>query len=280
MGAMGEPRLEGLTIGITAERSAEQQVELFGARGADTVVGPTLSVSSLGDDEILRAVTREVIERPPDYLLASTGFGMRSWLRAAEGWGLREPLLEALGRARVANRGAKAASANTAAGLDEWWRAPEERFDELVARVLTEPLAGTRIVLQLHGAAMPAATAQLEAAGASVLDVDAYRSTLPVDPAPARALIDAVCAERVAAVTFTTAPALHNLFVLAAQSSQAEEVRRTLNGPTVAACVGPVCARGAFEEGIDAPLVPGRARLIPLVQVLTEHLQGVGPRAR
>jgi uroporphyrinogen-III synthase len=276
---MGEHRLEGLTIGITAERSAGQQVELFEARGADTVVGPTLSVSSLGDDEILRAVTLEVIQRPPDYLLASTGFGMRSWLRAAEDWGLRERLLEALGRARVANRGAKAASANTAAGLHEWWRAPEERFAELVERVLTEPLAGTRIVLQLHGAAMPTAIARLRGAGASVFEVDAYRSTLPVDPTPARALIAAVCAQAIAAVTFTTAPALHNLFVLAAQSNQAEELRQMLNGPTVAACVGPVCAEGAFEEGILAPLVPRRARLVPLVDALTEHLQGVGPRA-
>lgn len=280
MEVVGDAPLEGLTIGITAERSAGQQVELFEARGAETLVGATLSVSSLSDDEILRAVTVEVIQRPPDFLLSSTGFGMRTWLAAADTWNLREPLLAALGGAKVANRGAKAASANAAAGLSEWWRAPEERFDELVERVLAERLTGARIVLQLHGTAMPEATARLQAAGASVLEVDAYRASLPADPAPARALIDAVCTQAVAAVTFTTAPALHNLFVLAGISNQAAELRETFNGPTVAACVGPVCARGAYEEGISAPLVPQRARLVPLVQVLTERLQATRNRRR
>jgi uroporphyrinogen-III synthase len=270
---LGDAPLAGLTIGITAERSGDQQVSAFRARGASTMLGPTLRISSLTDDEQLRAVTEQVVHDPPDFVLASTGYGMRTWLGAAEAWGLRDPLLEALRRARVANRGAKAASANVGAGVPEWFRAPDERFEQLVDRVLEERLDGARVVLQLHGAAQPDAATRLEAAGAaSVLEVDAYRSSLPDDPEPAQALIEAACADRLAAVTFTTAPAVHNLFVLARQRDRGDALRDALNTSTVAACVGPVCAEGAHEEGIAAPLVPTRARLMPLVDALTSRL--------
>ena len=124
-------------------------------------------------------------------------------------------LLEALSKAKVANRGAKAASANKAVGLSEWYRAPNERIDELVERVQAQPLAGSRVVLQLHAMAVPEAVVRLGAAGAEVIEVDAYRASLPTDRAPARDLIEEACAQRLAAVTFTTATALHNLFVVA-----------------------------------------------------------------
>lgn len=264
--------LAGLTVGITAERRADEQARLFADRGAATVHGPALRVTPSGGDDALRAATEALVERPPDLLLASTGFGMRAWFDAADGWGLRAPLVEALGRARVANRGAKAASANGAAGLREWFRAPHERFEEVLEAALAEPLDGARVVLQLHGTVMPRSVARLEAAGAEVVQVDAYRASLPEDRGPALALVRAACAAELAAVTFTTAPAVHNLFLMAATEGLDGGLRRALNGPVVAACVGPVCAEGAIDEGVETPLVPDRARLVPLVHALTDRL--------
>jgi uroporphyrinogen-III synthase len=269
---MADSPLRGMTIGVTAERRAAQQAELLIKRGAAVLRGPTLRVFSLDDDPVLRSKTNEVIARPPDFLLASTGFGMRTWLAAADSWGLRDTLLKALRPARVANRGAKAASTNQAAGLAEWYRAPHERLDELVERLLAEPLAGRRVVLQLHGVADPDGIAALVAAGAEVIEIDAYRLSLPDDRTPARDLIKAACAGELAAVTFVIAPAVHNLFVLAAEIGLDAELRRALNGTVIAACVGPVCAEGALEEGVLEPLVPSRPRLVPMIQVLTDRL--------
>jgi uroporphyrinogen-III synthase len=276
---MADAPLAGLTIGITAERRADEQAALFHTRGAETMHGPTLRIWSRADDQALRAATDAVIRRPPDYVVASTGFGMRTWLAAAEQWGVRAELIEALRHARLANRGQKAASATAAVGLPEWWRAPDERFDEAVDRVAAEPLEGAHVVVQLHGAAAPGAVTRLESAGATVTAIDAYGASLPADPTPAYGLIDAVCAGGVAAVTFTTAPAVHNLFALAGRRGAADDLRAAFNGGVVAACVGPVCAEGAVDEGVVNPLVPARARLVPLVQALTERLvAGVGPR--
>jgi uroporphyrinogen-III synthase len=139
-----------------------------------------LRVFSLDEHRVLKAATADVITRPPDYLVASTGFGMRTWLAAAASWDMDDALLTALRRTRVANRGAKAALANAAVGLAEWYRAPHERLDELVERVLVEPVAGRRVVLQLHGVADPGVGASLVAAGAAVVEVDACRLSLPV----------------------------------------------------------------------------------------------------
>ena len=96
-----------------------------------------------------------------------------------------------------------------------------------------------------------------------MIEVDAYRATLPTDPAPAYDLIDAACTGTLRVVTFTTALALHNLFVLADAHGRAEELRLAFNGPVVAACVGPVCAQGACEEDIEAPLLPPRGAPCP-----------------
>ena len=90
---------------------------------------------------------------------------------------------------------------------------------------------------------------------------------------PAWSLIRAACAAELSAVTFVVAPAVHNLFVMAAEIGLDNELRRALNTNVVVACVGPVCADGAIDEGVLRPLVPSRPRLVPLVQVLTDHLQ-------
>jgi uroporphyrinogen-III synthase len=269
--------LHGMTIGVTAERRAAQQADLLIKRGADVLHGPTLRVFSLDEDQALKATTADVIARPPDFLLASTGFGMRTWIAAATSWDSGDALLGALRQARVANRGAKAASANTAFGLAEWYRAPHERLDELVERVLIEPLAGRRVVLQLHGVADPGPVSSLVAAGAEVIEVDAYRLSLPSDTSPARDLIRAACTAKLRAITFVIAPAVHNLFVLAGEIGLAAELRQALNTTVVAACVGPVCAEGAIDEGVLRPLVPPRPRLVPMIQTLTDHLRNVPP---
>jgi uroporphyrinogen-III synthase len=114
--------------------------------------------------------------------------------------------------------------------------------------------------------------ASLVGAGAAVVEVDAYRLSLPVDPTPARHLIRAACAAKLTAVTFVMAPAVHNLFVLAAEIGLAAELRQALNSKVVVACVGPVCAEGAIDEGVLRPLVPSRHRLVAMIQALTDHL--------
>ena len=68
-------------------------------RGAEVVTAAAMSMVPLADDARLRAATEDVIDAPPDILIATTGIGFRGWVEAAEGWGVAETLLASLGKA-------------------------------------------------------------------------------------------------------------------------------------------------------------------------------------
>ncbi|MDQ6927794.1 MAG: uroporphyrinogen-III synthase [Actinomycetota bacterium] len=265
--------LDGFTIGITADRRWEQQAELLTRRGATVLHGPTISTLYLGSDEDLRRATLALIERPPDYLVATTGIGMRAWLEAASASGLSDSLLGALAATKVIARGPKAAGAVEAVGLPVWQRSPTEQMEALQSRLLDEPLAGCVVAIQEHGLASPRLGATLGAAGATVVAVPVYRWRLPDDPRPALRLIEEACVGRLNAITFTSAPAVHNLFAIAGNNGLADQLLAACNGGMTAACVGPVCAEGARQEGIDMPLAPDVGRLGLLVRTISEHFE-------
>ncbi|MDN4175903.1 uroporphyrinogen-III synthase, partial [Nocardioides sp. SOB77] len=90
MDESGGGSLDGFRIGVTASRKVEEQVALIERRGAEVVWAPALSTDPTRvDDAALRRATEAVVAQPPDLFLATTGVGMRAWLAAAEGWGLR-----------------------------------------------------------------------------------------------------------------------------------------------------------------------------------------------
>ncbi|MGH9125594.1 MAG: uroporphyrinogen-III synthase [Acidimicrobiales bacterium] len=264
--------LDGFVVGITADRRWEEQAELLARRGATVVHGPTITTSYLASDDHLRQATLGVIDDPPDYLVATTGIGVRAWLDSATAWGLADALVDALSSARIIARGPKAAAALQIGGLEAWRRSANEQMGGLIEILLAEPLAGCRVAVQEYGVANPELEEVLGEAGAAVVTIPVYRWRLPEDPDPARRLVMAVCSGQVDAVTFTSAPAVHNLFAVAASLEQSEQLREAFNGPVAAACVGPVCAQGAIEEGVVAPITPTVGRLGLLVRLLGERL--------
>ena len=272
---MTDGPLDGFVVGVTADRRASEQAELLRRRGAEVMLGPSIETAYLASDEALRAATLALIKVPPDYLAATTGIGIRAWFEAAQAWGVGDALLDALGETRIVARGPKAAATVQAAGLPVWASAANEQMDQLLAHLLAEPLDGARVAVQLYGTAAPAVTGALAGAGATVLEVPVYQWRMPDDPGPACRLAQAAVDGRLHAVTFTAAPAAANLFALAAGAGIDGALRDAFNRRgVVAACVGPVCARGAFDAGIEAPLVPAIGRLGLLVRALTERLAG------
>ncbi|HVM02881.1 MAG TPA: uroporphyrinogen-III synthase [Acidimicrobiales bacterium] len=265
--------LDGFVVGITADRRWQEQAELLERRGASILHGPTMTTQYLASDEDLRRATQAVLDEPPDYVVATTGIGMRAWLEAAAAWGLGDLLAGVLARTRIVARGPKAAAAVHAAGIDVWARSSTEQMDALVDLLLAEPLPGRRVAVQEYGMPSPELTAALGAAGAAVVEVPVYRWRLPDDIAPVLRLVEAACDGRVDAITFTSAPAVHNLFAIAERHGVADRLRRACNGRVVVACVGPVCADGALKEGIADPLAPSVGRLGLLVRALSDRFE-------
>ena len=262
-----------MRIGITADRRWEEQARLFGDRGIEVVHGPTMKTVDLADDEALRTVTSGLAEQPPDYLIVTTGMGMRRWLESAGRWGLDTPLLAGLAAAtRIVARGAKATSAARGANLDVWWRAPEETMQEIVDHLAGfDDVALSRVALQLFDPDGHPSTEILRAMAGELIEVPVYQWALPDDAGPASELVDAAIAGDLDAVTFTAQPAVHNLFRIA--GDRREALRTAFNaGGVVASCVGPVCASAATEVGIEAPIWPDPARLTAMVRQLSARL--------
>ncbi len=268
--------LAGLTIGITADRRGDDQAVMFRRLGAEVVQGPTIQTLSVPDRDALTKLTQDIVAAPPDYLIANTGLGMRTWMAHAAEISMDEELREALAKGRIAARGPKAAGAVSMAGLTVWWRSPSEQLVDVVSHLLTEGIAGQRVAFQLHGNDSKEVTAELEQAGAEVIEIPVYRWATPEGGQLNRALnlIDMCCRGQIDAVTFTAGPQVRNMMELADASSQAEELRTALNTRVLVGCIGPVCAGVAREEGIVHPVVPANWRLGSLVRAVASALTG------
>lgn len=266
--------LAGFTVGVTADRRSEEQVELLRRRGGRVLLGPSIRTVPHSPHDRLRTAIEAVVADPPDFVVLTTGMGARGWFDAADSLGLGSALLGALRQATVLARGPKAAGAAVAAGLEVAWRAPSDRSEELVAHLAGQGVAGRRVAVQLDGRDDPVLGDALSAQGWQVVDVPVYRWTRPEDTAPARRLIDAACERRLDAVTFTTSPALGNLLDLAAELGRDDDLRAAFDDTVVATCVGPVCAESAARLGITRTIQPARPRLGAMVQALAAHLAG------
>lgn len=267
--------LDGFTVGITADRRADEQASLFERRGATVVLGPSIRTLPLDEDERLRATTRLVIAEPPDVLIANTGLGIRSWFGAAESWDLGEPLLHALRSTRIIARGPKASGAVHSLGLDVAERAATERMRECVELALDGMAPGAHVVVQRDGGPCAPEVGALRQAGARVLEILVYRWQLPADQRPAVRLAEGVISGRVHAVTFTSSPAIRSWMAIAAAAGLADALTATLSsGRVVVGCVGPLCAETAVDAGFgDGDLVvPSASRLGPVVRAVSDRL--------
>jgi uroporphyrinogen-III synthase len=260
------------TVGVTAGRRAEEQALLLERAGLRVLIGPAMGTALLTESGPLRDVTAQLIADPPDYVVADTGIGIRSWVAAADGWGWRAELLDVLGRSRIACRGPKALGALRSADLPVWWRAPGEQLAEVRDHLLAQDLTGARVAVQLHGEDEPAFIGALQAAGAHVVEVPVYRWTVPDDRRPALDLVRRTCEGEVDALTFTSAPAVHGLFALARAAESGDALLAACNGGVLVACVGPVCGAAATEEGLTDPRWPEHWRLGSMVRLVVDEL--------
>ncbi|MFI5590532.1 uroporphyrinogen-III synthase [Amycolatopsis sp. NPDC051758] len=270
---MGE--LSGITIGVTAERRAEDFIEALERHGADVRHAPTITIVPLDADPELRAGTEAVLAGRVDFTVVTTGAGFRGWLAAARDWGLHDRLVTALGESRIYARGPKAVGAVRGAGLRESYSAASESNAELFGALAGAGINGARVAVQLHGTPLPEHTDPLVRAGAELLAVQPYRWYSPPDVTTVHHLIDAAVAGELGALAFTSAPAAANFLTLARDYGRHDELLTALRGPLVCACVGPVTAAPLEEAGVPT-LQPDRQRLGALVKLLVTTLSGTG----
>lgn len=271
--------LAGYTVGVTAARRADELGALLERRGASVQYGPAIRIIPLADDTVLLRQTEALIDKPADFVVATTGIGFRGWIEAAEGWGLGDNLLTTLNKATVLTRGPKAKGAVRAAGLVESWSPASEASAELLEHLLEKGVTGKRIAVQLHGEPLQDFIDTLRAAGAEVVEVPVYRWTGPADPVPLNRLLDALLAGQLDAMTFTSAPAAASVLRTAEEAGRLDEVLDVLRYHVLVVCVGPITARPLARVGVPV-IQPARARIGALVRELAVALPARATRVR
>src|SRR5438309_7859291 len=103
--------LAGFTIGVTADRRADEQADLLRRRGAEVRHAAAMTSRPLLSAEALADATAFVLDDPPDVFVANTAIGILAWLAAAEAAGVERLLLERLANTVVLARGPKSAGA-------------------------------------------------------------------------------------------------------------------------------------------------------------------------
>lgn len=276
---MSEPDwspLTGFRVAVTSARRADELTTMLRRRGATVTSAAAIEMVPLPDDDELRQRTQALIDSPPDIVIATTGIGFRGWIAAADGWGLANELIHALGKARIVSRGPKATGALRAGGLPEEWSPESESSREVVHYLVEGGIAGTRIAVQLHGATadwdpFPEFLDELRSAGAEVVPIRVYRW----HPAPRNGEFDAMVAgiaeEKFDAVSFTSAPAVASVLMRAAEMGLESQVLAALRNGVHAMCVGPVTARPLVRLGVPTS-APERMRLGALARHITDEL--------
>ncbi|HVV37542.1 MAG TPA: uroporphyrinogen-III synthase [Acidimicrobiales bacterium] len=267
---MASGLLDGFAVGVTADRRAEEQIELLHRHGARALHGPTLRTLPLVADAALRANTEALLRDPPALVLANTALGIRSWLSACESWGLGADVADVLRASEIVARGPKAAGSLVTIGCDVAWRSPSGRLSEVIAHLLDRPLTGVRVASQRDGSDADRAALALRAAGADVVEIGTYRWERPEDEAPAARLLDAVVDQSLDAVTFTSAAAVGNFFALAADRHQTDAVRAACTHGVIPVCVGPVTQEAAVAHGLPAAIAPTRPLLGAMVNTVVD----------
>lgn len=273
------PPLSGYTVGVTAARRADELMTMLQRRGATVLHAPAIRIVPLADDTELLAVTRSLVARPPDVVVATTGIGFRGWVEAADGWGIGTDLLRSLSAAVILARGPKARGAVRAAGLVETFSPDSELSEELLDHLRSSGVDGRRIAVQLHGEPLTWFLDALRRLGADVVGVPVYRWTEPADPGPVLRLLDAVLGGQVDALTFTSAPAALSVLDMAVRTERMTDLVDALRGRVLAACVGEVTAGPLSRLGV--PVVrPERSRIGALVRTLSVALPARATRLR
>ncbi len=170
-------------------------------------------------------------------------------------------------------RGPKARGGVRAAGLMDRGMSERETTASLVDMALDRFPAPSTIAIQLHGYTDEVQLDRMRAAGHTVLTVAPYRwlTADTHDPRIER-LIDAIAADSLDALTFTSAPAADALLSTAEALGRGAELVEGLRTHVLVVAVGTVTAAPLVAAGVPV-IWPDRFRMGALIRLVCERLE-------
>jgi uroporphyrinogen III methyltransferase/synthase len=155
--------------------------------------------------------------------------------------------------------------------------ATDHRAEGLIAALRDAGVAGARVLLPRAAGAREILPRELERLGATVEEVVTYRSGRPsTSVAILRAALDAGPLD---AVAFTSSSTVRGFLALLGEAGIDREGRARALAGTRIACIGPITAATAREEGLAVDVVPDSYTVPALAEAIIAELGGGEGRA-
>ena len=263
--------LAGKRVAFCGARRSAELSALIDKLGAVPLSRPMMVTESLTSPNVTAAVAR-FAEEGADWLVATTGMGMRAMREVAFGRGVEEDFRAKLEHARLAVRGYK-----TVKALHEMGLKPDVLDDDgtlLGLRRQLEPaaFAGKHVAVQLHGTRVPELTDWLAERGASVLEIPLYQYREPSEE-EVRRFVRELTSGEVDAAAFTSNTQVFFLFEVAARLGLGAELLAAFDR-VQAVSVGHMTTKALRDAGVKEVVAPERERMGAMMMAFAAHVQG------
>ena len=247
---------------VLVTRTRQQSSALAGLlrrEGAVPVELPTLELVPVATDADLEAVTRRLEARDYAWTLFTSTNAVDFVLAYIERTGRDARVFAG---SRLAALGAATATALRTRGLRADLVASEYTSDGLLASLQDVDVTGARVLLPRAGGGSRGLVEGLQARGATVDELVLYESRPPADADPEA--LELIRRGEIDVATFASSSSVRNLATLLGPGF--DRLRDTL-----VACIGPVTAATAREQGLTVAIEPQEHTVPALVEALKEH---------
>jgi uroporphyrinogen-III synthase len=264
------PDLGGRTIAITGQRRADEMAELVRRLGGNPYIAPTVSLRTEESGPEAERLAGALLEGV-DWAVFYTGIGVRSIFEAAGRLNQADALLEKLKLAKVLSRGRKSLRALREINRPPDFTAKPSTTSGVIDVLLKATLKDSRVFIQTPGEIPEALQEALPPSGV-LIHGSPYRILPAEDPEAVSRLIKDLLEGAIDVITFTSPPAVNNLFIAADEAGQADELAEALSKRLITASIGPVTSVAIRENGVEPALEAESQRMGGLIQDLSKYL--------
>ncbi len=253
--------LFGKRILVTrAREQARELSDLLAGYGGEPVECPTIQVVA---PESWRELDDAIANlRRYQWLVFTSVNGVRPFMERLRQLGQDARALAGL---RLCCIGPRTAQELTAYGLRADLIPSEFQAEGLIEAMKAAGVAGQRVLLPRAAVAREILPEQLRAMGADVRVVTAYRTVMPSGDADR--LKDLLRRHEIHVITFASSSTVRNFRRL---FDSGEEMKK-LTGDAVVACIGPITAKTAAEQGLPVTITAAKNTIPALVQAIVRY---------
>ncbi|MFO7448091.1 MAG: uroporphyrinogen-III synthase [Ignavibacteriaceae bacterium] len=246
--------MNGKTIAILENRSADQMAELIMKYGGIPLLAPALAeVPDIDTDFINDLMTVWSLNKP-DIFIFQTGTGTRALFAVIDLLNCTEKFRKVLEYAKIIARGPKPAAVLRSLNIriDAIAKEPFTTV-EVIAELDFSTLFGKKIVIQRYGETNMELNKILEEENCKITEIATYKWSLPVNKEPLLKLICALEKNEIDVTAFTSASQVNNLIDFAKTLGKEDSVKAGLNR-TLIASIGPICSEAIYRKGLKVDI--------------------------